>query len=199
MSAPQNFRTQFNGFHREDVVHYLEYLNSKHHAQVNQLTGEADYLRHQLEQYQQSSTDTEEVEALKARCAGMEAELEESMSIRKALEARCNGLQRELDEALEKLQQNQTSHCHVEQELEAYRRAERMERVARERAEQIYHRTNGVLADATARVDAVADELGTMADTVLSQLEQLKTAVGSSKEALKAAADTMYTIRPEEN
>ena len=45
MAAPQNFRTAFNGFHKEDVVRYLEYINSKHSAQVNQLTSEADFLR----------------------------------------------------------------------------------------------------------------------------------------------------------
>ena len=33
MAAPQNFRSAFNGFNREDVVHYLEYLNSKHQNQ----------------------------------------------------------------------------------------------------------------------------------------------------------------------
>ena len=38
MSAPQNFRTSFNGFNREDVVHYLEYLNSRHQAQVDMLS-----------------------------------------------------------------------------------------------------------------------------------------------------------------
>ena len=37
MSAPQNFRSAFNGFNREDVVRYLEYINTKHTTQVNQL------------------------------------------------------------------------------------------------------------------------------------------------------------------
>ena len=49
MSEPQNFRSAFNGFNRDDVVKYLEYINSRHHAQINQLTGENDYLRQQLE------------------------------------------------------------------------------------------------------------------------------------------------------
>ena len=37
MSASYNFRTAFNGFNREDVVHYIEYINSKHTTQLNQL------------------------------------------------------------------------------------------------------------------------------------------------------------------
>ena len=45
MAAPQNFRSAFNGFNREDVVHYLEYINAKHTQLVNQLTSENQELR----------------------------------------------------------------------------------------------------------------------------------------------------------
>ena len=48
MSAPQNFRTAFNGFNREDVVRYLEYINNKHNSLVNQLNEENAALRAQL-------------------------------------------------------------------------------------------------------------------------------------------------------
>ena len=48
MSVPQNFRSAFNGFNREDVVHYLEYINNKHTAQVNQLEEENAALRARL-------------------------------------------------------------------------------------------------------------------------------------------------------
>ena len=49
MAAQQNFRSAFNGFNREDVVHYLEFINAKHTAQVNQLTAENEELREKLE------------------------------------------------------------------------------------------------------------------------------------------------------
>ena len=35
-------------------------------------------------------------------------------------------------------------------------------------------------------------------ELMVQQLEQLRSVVGSSKQALKTAAETMYTIRPEE-
>ena len=38
MASAQNFRSAFNGFNREDVVHYIEYLNAKHTGALNQLT-----------------------------------------------------------------------------------------------------------------------------------------------------------------
>ena len=192
MSAPQNFRSAFNGFNREDVVHYLEYLTAKHTAQVNQLTGEADYLRRQLEQVN--------AEQLEAQCVSLREQLEESLSIRKALEARCNGLEKELEEALAASRSAAPQPgCSQEEELEAYRRAERTERVAQERAQQIYDRANGILADAISHVDTAADRIGNLADGALSQLEQLCCAIGNSKQALKAAADAMYALRPQED
>ena len=83
------------------------------------------------------------------------------------------------------------------QELEAYRRAERAERVAKERADQIYQRTNGILADATAHVDGSDTDIGTIADQVLTQIRQLQEAVSGSKQALKDAADILGALRPE--
>ena len=40
MSAQMNFRTSLNGFNREDVVHYIESLNTKHSTALNQLKEE---------------------------------------------------------------------------------------------------------------------------------------------------------------
>lgn len=209
MSAPQNFRSAFNGFNREDVVKYLEYINSRHHAQVNQLTGENDYLRQQLEAAQAAPGAQEELQRLQELCAGQQAELEELRAVRTAMEARCSGMERELEEAQEaqrraeeaqrKAEEVQsTVRCGVEQELEAYRRAERMEREARERSEQIYRQTNSVLADATVQLEDSAGGIFELADQVMGQLEQLRSAVERSKQALKNASDTMYAIRPQE-
>ena len=209
MTAPQNFRSAFNGFNREDVVKYLEYINSRHHAQVNQLTGENDYLRQQLEAAQAAPGAQEELQRLQELCASQQAELEELRAVRTAMEARCRGMERELEEAQEaqrraeeaqrKAEEVQsTVRCGVEQELEAYRRAERMEREARERSEQIYRQTNSVLADATVQLEDSTGGIFELADQVMGQLEQLRSAVERSKQALKNASDTMYAIRPQE-
>jgi len=64
MSTPQNFRSAFNGFNREDVASYLEYLNSKHTAQINQLTSEADFLRTKLENIQPDCDQSETILSL---------------------------------------------------------------------------------------------------------------------------------------
>ena len=40
MAAPQRFRSAFNGFNREDVVNYIEYLNNHYTAQLEQLNNQ---------------------------------------------------------------------------------------------------------------------------------------------------------------
>ena len=175
MAAPKNFRSAFNGFNREDVVRYLEYINAKHTAEINQLTGEADYLRAQLETVQPQA------EAI----AALEAERDQLMAQLEAMTAR-----------IAELEAKEEAAVRTDDELEAYRRAERTERVAKERAELVYHQINGVLAEASQKVEGVANEIGGMADQVMSQLTQLQVAVASSKKALSDAASTMYAIRP---
>ena len=230
MSNSQNFRSAFNGFNREDVVHYLEYLNSKHTSLVNQLSQEADNLRQKLnlaaDAIAADSSRAEQIVALESERDALKAQLAEALqaaenadAARAAAEAECEALRQQLctapaaneDEVvalrlqlaqaqekcagLEARLQNNTS-ANVEKELEAYRRAERIERLARERADQLYRQTNGVLADASLKVDQVASDIGGIADQVLSQLQVLQQAVTGSKQALKDAADVMYTLRP---
>ena len=76
-------------------------------------------------------------------------------------------------------------------ELEVYRRAERTEREARERAAQIYAQTNTVLADATRKVDSATGEMA-------AQLQNCIAAADAAKALLQDAAQAMNAIRPEE-
>ena len=69
MAEQKSFRSAFNGFNREDVVHYIEYLTAKHKAQVNQLTSEAAFLKSKLAEAQDAPPaepiDTEELEQMR--------------------------------------------------------------------------------------------------------------------------------------
>ena len=156
MAETHRFRSSLRGFNREDVVHYIEFLNTKHTAQVNQLNSEIAFLRQQLERTQAEAPAAQEAPAESA-----------------------------------------VPNC-TEAELEAYRRAERTERIAKERAEQIYRQATATLADVTTRVDDAAGTLTAMADSVQEQLNQLQSAIDSSKASLQDAAAIMATIRPQE-
>ena len=185
MAAPQNFRSAFNGFNRQDVVHYLEYINTKHQTQVNELTAEADDLRRQLE----------DLRAQAAQIAELEARLAAMTEERDALRAQIEQMQ--AAEAVQEPQPETDGGSQVAgEELDSYRRAQQVERSARERAELVYHQANGVLNEAIAKVDTATAEITAKTDEAMSQLTQLQMAVSTSKQALQDAASLMNTIRP---
>ena len=174
MAAPQNFRSAFNGFNRQDVVHYLEYINTKHQDQINSLTAETEDLHRQLEELQAQAAQIAELEALRAQIEQMQAA-----------------------EAVQEPQPETDGGSQVAgEELDSYRRAQQVERSARERAELVYHQANGVLNEAIAKVDTATAEITAKTDEAMSQLTQLQMAVSTSKQALQDAASLMNTIRP---
>lgn len=218
MAEQKTFRSAFNGFNREDVVHYIEYLTAKHKAQVNQLTSEAAFLRSKLtetENAPQIVDCSEELEQLRQQNQELLMQLELLTQEKTELETQKDAalaenarLQAEVTAAItaaaqadaakaDALQQLKTQSSHVNAELEAYRRAERTERRAKERAQQLYHQANGALADATVKVDEAADQISALTEQCIAQLQQLQAAVGGSKDALQGAAAILYTIRPE--
>ena len=198
MAVPQNFRSAFNGFNREDVVHYLEYINTKHNNLVSQLTAENQELRAAAEK-PPVEDQSELVASLQAQCAELTARLEEEKNRcaeltgkLEALDIRC----RELETQTEAAVPAETISALASEELEAYRRAERIEREAKERAELVYFQANGVLTEATGKVDSISTDITDMADQVMRQLTQLQMAVSSSKQALQDASSIMSSIRP---
>ncbi len=171
MADIQNFRTSFRGFNRNDVVNYIEYINNKHNSQVEQLNN----------QLQQAISQPKD------------AELQEKLA---AAEARIQELEAMLADAGNAVP-NENASC-AEQELEAYRRAERTERVARERAQLIYDQANAVLADATVKAETASAHIGAIADQVSAQLKEYQDSVLETKTTFQEAVATLYAIRPEE-
>lgn len=199
MAASYNFRSAFNGFHREDVVHYIEYINSKHTSQTNQLRSDLAALQQENDTLRNKPQREPELEAqnadLAAKVAKLEAELQTAEAAWADLEKELAQVKQERDAAL---CAQAAAQRRSDEELEAYRRAERMERQAKERADAMFQRANGVIADATFKVDEASSKINSIADQVAAQLSTLQDAVANSKQALRDASATLYTIRPEE-
>ena len=185
MSAPQKFRTAFNGFNREDVASYLEYLNAKHTAQVNQLTSEADFLRSRLESARPAEDPSETVAALEQERDELRAQLEE-------LQARYDAL------AAEKAAAPAVAAV-PDSELEIYRRAERTERMARERADLVYRQTSNILTEASVRVSDMSEKVVPIADDILAQINQLQSTVSATRQSLQEAVVILNTLRSDNN
>lgn len=165
MADNLNFRSALGGFNRQDVVQYIELINTRHNAQVAQLKTQLQTAREELAQFS-------------------------------AAPAPADDLQEQLDAALARITELEAQLAAASQksndELEAYRRAERAERLAKERADQLTAQINAVLAEATTRVEAVSDELTGAVDTLSEKL-------AASKQELRGAVDALYAIRPQED
>ncbi len=191
MAVSLNFRTAIGGFHKEDVVHYIEYMNTKHHDQVNQLQSELEELRARIAELSAMPDLREQVAAQEEALTAQQQQIEELTAQRDAALAEVEELQAQRTEAAALALANL--------ELDAYRRAEQAERNAKARAEQIYQQATGTLAQATTQVDNAALQYKQIAEAVGTQLVQLQQALDGSKNALLDAATTMYAIRPAED
>ena len=162
MAAVQNFRSALGGFNRQDVVSYIEYINNKHNSELEQLRTQLQTAQEALDKTANDSELLAKLEAAEARCAELEAQLAAGGQI-----------------------------IASDSELETYRRAERAERLARDRASQIYAQANAALADATVKVEAISDGMNAL-------VEQFNTQLQDGKNQLQEAVASLYAIRPED-
>ena len=174
MAVIQNFRGAVGGFNREDVVRYIEYINNKHASQVNQLNTEMQVLQEELAQLRAQGDLAAQLEEANARIAQLEQE-------RDALSAQVEQL---------------ADRPQTDSELEAYRRAERAERIAADRVELLYQQANGALADATAKADDTAAQVGELTDSLMVQLQKLQNVLSTGGNSMRDAAAALFAIRP---
>ena len=180
MAEARIFRSALNGFNREDVVRYIESLNAKHTALVNQLTSEKQSL-------------ADDLEILRGRTYNQTvsmADYEAAVRERDALLAQLEALKAEAADATRKNIE--------EEELAAYRRAEQVEREARERSKQMYRQAAATLADANAKVSDSVSLLDGLSGKITVQLTELQQAVTDSRDALQDTAEAIAAIGSEE-
>ena len=156
MAVTQRFRSALNGFNREDVVNYIEFLNQQHNSQLEQLNTQLQNI--------QTPDNTQLIADLQARL--------------NAAQARCEQLEKQLAE------QQTTS---ADMELAAYRRAERAERLAMERAQQIYDQANGALAEAAV-----------LAETAVAQMKGYQDSIEATVDSFRNAAAALYAATPQD-
>lgn len=190
MEQPTQFRSSFNGFNREDVVRYMEFISNKHSAQVAQLTNELEYLRGK-----QETMDTNRVADLEKQLSAVTAEND-------TLKHRIAVLEHSLQEATAALAQQggapqQAAPVTGDSELEAYRRAERVERTARERARQVGQQTAAALNTAAGKVEGSSDKIAAIAGQILEQLNLLQSAAEGSRQAFQDAAGIVEKLHTE--
>ncbi len=125
------------------------------------------------------------------------------LGVRNAKSAGDSELQAKLDAALLRVAQleeqlaQKAAAGSSEQELEAYRRAERAERVAQERAQQICTQANAILADTTAKAEAATARIARLANEANAQLQAYQEAVSGTQAVFQEAVDALGAIKSE--
>lgn len=173
MEQPNQFRSSFNGFNRRDVVRYMEFMNNKHASQVAQLTNELEYLR--------GKQDTLDA----GRVSQLEQELRAALAENAALKERVAQLEQ---------QAGQPEAAPTGSELEAYRRAERVERTARERARQLSRQAAQVLDQTGSQVEDAAGQIAQLSAQLREQLEQLQDAMDAGRRTVREAVGAVQAL-----
>ena len=166
-----SFRSALNGFHRGDVISFLEALTLKHASELEEKTEALRLVREEVEQLRQ-----------------------ENLRLQQSAEAVCTENEAPAEE---KLCQDSSSADVQEQELEAYRRAERYEREARLRAGKIYGDVSAAVESAGAQLCEQEKYLTSVSATISSDIAALQAAMGDIRIQLNATRDRMKEMEEE--
>lgn len=218
MSEPLNFRSAFNGFNREDVVYYIEYLNANHDNQIKQLRAELAAMQKETlppadkcqdnavsemqEQFAQQEAVLTALNAEKddliARCAQLEATLASLTAENKALSDKAANLEAQIAAGCNGTPSIKPQlSSYMEEELAAYRRAERVERLANQRANAIYRKLRTALQETAAQTDEAAATLESVTGQFSAQFDVLRTYLSDSKACLEQSLGSLDDIFPD--
>ena len=167
--ATETFRTSLNGFNRTDVVQFIQKMTTNHEKELKTLR----------EENEKSSEALELLRNDQARLEAQNAELTEKLAAKAA----------ESSPAPAAAQAAPVSAQIAEHELAAYRRAEGMERKARERAEATTKLLKGVFAKATDRLNAGSVEFAAAAEKFRADYEHMQQLLSDAKGVFDASAD----------
>lgn len=168
------FRTAWSGFNRQDVTEYLSRMSVTHREAMTELNNEVLRLEKENEELRCGGADVTYVRALEER----NAELEEKLCQLEARLAEISAGQERNADAVREPEKAETVTVEnaadlMQKELEAYRRAEAVERRANQRARQLGGQIGVVSGD---------------------MVEQLNVALTSAKAVLAAMGEQIETL-----
>jgi hypothetical protein len=159
------FRTAIGGFNRMDVVTYIETLAQQNQKAIKALQSENDALRRQLAQYAQ------EEQAESSPAEEPEADETESDNIAVSVE----GLQ--------------------EQELAAYRRAEAVERAAKNRAARLKDSMDDIFSEALSRFSSTGGDAAALCEDLSASYTRLQDALAEMRLIYEQASTQLQALQ----
>lgn len=193
----EGFRTQLKGFHREDVINFIQQQTQEHERRVRtmqeeivRLQGELNDARTEAErahgaQEAEAETTQEELAQASERCAELEAENAAAREEIARLTKRCEALE---EAAAEEKPAAEEPENYKELELAAYRRAELAERMAKERAAASDEQMKRILALTDERLMHTSQDFQTLLETFTKDFEQLRQVIRSAQALVAESA-----------
>lgn len=200
----EGFRTQLKGFHREDVINFIQQQTQEHERRVRtmqeeiaRLQGELNDARTEAErahgaQEAEAETTQEELAQASERCAELEAENAAAREEIARLTKRCEALEeaaaKQPEPAAEEKPAAEEPEKYRELELAAYRRAELAERMAKERAAASDEQMKRILALTDERLMHTSQDFQTLLETFTKDFEQLRQVIRSAQALVAESA-----------
>lgn len=200
----EGFRTQLKGFHREDVINFIQQQTQEHERRVRtmqeeivRLQGELNDARTEAErahgaQEAEAETTQEELAQASERCAELEAENAAAREEIARLTKRCEALEeaaaKQPEPSAEEKPAAEEPENYKELELAAYRRAELAERMAKERAAASDEQMKRILALTDERLMHTSQDFQTLLETFTKDFEQLRQVIRSAQALVAESA-----------
>ena len=210
------FRIALHGFNREDVVAYIDRTTLEHEKELRVLQDANARLRSELEQSsalleraKEDSAAKEELLQTQSELATARAEISRLEDANESLRAEIDALTRQLEELPKQAAPAAAQASaltapippiaevmpvapvpqrdYSELELAAYRRAEVTERLARERAQDVYRQVRAVFSNASSKFDTGKSDLDQMTKTLQMDVNQLLQLLASIRSAYTEA------------
>ena len=186
------FRSAVAGFHKGDVTNYIAQTVSAHRETVKSLNDRIEALEKENEKLRNAAVCEGEYPQPEDNAEQLEALLEENG----LLKNRVRQLEYKLEEALEKEPAEEQKDENLwEKELEAYRRAEAMERRVSLRTQEITRQLDVITGQSSERLRCAMESARAVISAIEAQLgvlqetsEDLDTAMAEGLEQIKSVA-----------
>ena len=194
-----HFRAALHGFNREDVVAFIENASKEHEDETKRLRTanqklkeELESARSELEEARKHTEAAQELEAVRKKLNEVEAENRNLLNQIGELEQRIGAAaespvvqtsdetpaQPDLSEPILPVgvvvsDELSPAKDYTELELAAYRRAEMAERLAKDRAQEVYRKINSIFGTASKKLDTGKSDLDQLTETIRDNVKQM--------------------------
>ena len=190
MADFSKFRSSINGFHRADVANYIETISAEHQAALLKLQKENESLSKELQALQA------DLEQQIQRGDDLQQQLEDTQTALKSTEEALDEAMTMLTEEPAAAEPEEDQPDYTALELDAYRRAEALERASSERAARLNQQLNDLLDQVSGRYEQTGQEIQVLTEDIRINLKRLEEALSDLDAIFDETTQTFDSMEP---